>query len=413
MNNKISYIFAAYTCVLLLVLAFCGYTPYPDSQGYITCAREAIQNGQFYPVSGQACQLPFLWNIGAINAVVLTLYLFDSIVPLLIVYTLMKGCCLLLTYKIAYGYFGAKVAWISCIIYVLYPANYGEATSLLSEVPFVFFILSAVYSSQKGKYILSGILFGLADYLRPFAVIFILAVILSDWRKYRSYIKMAAVYILFIVTVGLTNYYSKGEFIYKAKTGWMALAQYHWEHDSGKTTVNPQTVTENRHITYSQKDKVWKEMFFDWLKDNKTEYVKQIPIKIVNTYISDNISMCTFLDKEDKQAEYMYQPLSLPALLKDFPHYTAVQWLTLVNLLVYYTLMAVFVFSIKYIRVLRLQWAVFILGTLFIALVGHGEARFHIPFMPFLIMAASYNIYRNRLRAHRNRERKSSTPVIQ
>ena len=102
--------------------------------------------------------------------------------------------------------------------------------------------------------------------------------------------------------------------------------------------------------------------------------------------------MCTFLSQEEKQSEYMYRSLSMHTLIKDFPHYSAVQWLTVANLLFYYAVMTVFVLSIRYIKELRLQWLVLILGTLFIALVGHGESRFHIPFMPFVIMAASYYI---------------------
>ena len=33
-------------------------------------------------------------------------------------------------------------------------------------------------------------------------------------------------------------------------------------------------------------------------------------------------------------------------------------------------------------------------GTAVLLLVGHGEARFHIPFMPFVIMIAAYWIHR-------------------
>lgn len=391
-DKKIGYLVAIYIVLLLLVLFFFGYTPYPDSEGYIYCAQESLRHNQFYPFKEGLYELPFLWNIGAINAVAASLWLFNSVTPLLIIYTLMKGFSLLLTYKIALTCFGKRAACIACVLYLLYPANYGEGTSLHSEVPFVFFILSAVWSSLKGRYVLSGLLFGCADYIRPFALIFIMVVVLKDLKNYKAYWKMLAVYVAFIMSIGLSNYCSKGEFVYKAKTGWMALSQYHWDHDSEKTTPNPQCVTGNDKLTYTQKDELWRDMFFDWLKDNKSEYVRQLPVKVFNTYVSDNIGMCTFLSKEEKQSQYMYQPLSLHALIRDFPHYSAVQWLTVVNLLFYYAVMTMFVLSIKYIKELRLQWLIIIFGTLFIAFVGHGESRFHIPFMPFVIMAVSYYI---------------------
>jgi len=33
--------------------------------------------------------------------------------------------------------------------------------------------------------------------------------------------------------------------------------------------------------------------------------------------------------------------------------------------------------------------SIVLLGTILLLLVGHGEARFHIPFMPFVIMLAA------------------------
>jgi hypothetical protein len=33
--------------------------------------------------------------------------------------------------------------------------------------------------------------------------------------------------------------------------------------------------------------------------------------------------------------------------------------------------------------------SIIVLGTLLLLFVGHGEARFHIPFMPFFIIMAS------------------------
>lgn len=81
------------------------------------------------------------------------------------------------------------------------------------------------------------------------------------------------------------------------------------------------------------------------------------------------------------------------SLFEAFPHYSFAQWITLYNLIYYYVLMGFFLLSYRQTKkVLPLTWNIFALGTLFIALVGHGEARFHIPFMPFIIINVAYII---------------------
>ena len=91
----------------------------------------------------------------------------------------------------------------------------------------------------------------------------------------------------------------------------------------------------------------------------------------------------------------MYSPISMEVLKKDFPHYSGVQWLTVCNLLFYYVLMLLALSGAWKAASNRTLWLLVLiplLGTLFIALVGHGEVRYHQPFMPFLIMLAAWRI---------------------
>lgn len=395
-NKKIVYALAAYTIIQFLILYFLGYTPYPDSQGYINIAQETLKyNNQFYPAREQLYTLPFLWNIGAINTTALSLLLTESITPLLIIYTLLKTSTILLTYIIAYRLFGKKTAIATIIMALIYPANYGEATSLLSEVPFVFFTLAAIYACIKGKNLMGGTLMGCAEYFRPFAIIFIMAYILCNIKEWRQWTKMCIAYASVIIFIGTCNYATKQQFIYKAKTGWMALAQYHWDNDPQHKGLPPMALTENHTLTYSEKDNAWRDMFLTWLKDNKKEYIKQIPVKIAKTYVSDNTTLCAMLPQKEKNSTYMYETLAMENMISSFPHFSATQWLAAFNLLYYYTLLLLLLCSTKYIKKLRLTFLIVIIGTIFIALVGHGETRFHIPFMPFIIMAAAYTLIHN------------------
>ena len=90
----------------------------------------------------------------------------------------------------------------------------------------------------------------------------------------------------------------------------------------------------------------------------------------------------------------MYEEVSLGTLLHSFPHYSWVQWLTVLNLIIFYLLLICALLSLffSHWRDILLPCSIIVLGTLLLLFVGHGEARFHIPFMPFIIMMAALSL---------------------
>jgi hypothetical protein len=96
--------------------------------------------------------------------------------------------------------------------------------------------------------------------------------------------------------------------------------------------------------------------------------------------------MCVFAP--DKR----YSSVSLRTLIRQFPSFNPVQWLTLFNLLYYYLLLLTALLSMRYFRLKShlLPLSCILIGTALLMLVGfHGDARFHQPFMPFIIMLSS------------------------
>ncbi|MBQ2130778.1 MAG: glycosyltransferase family 39 protein [Prevotella sp.] len=404
---KVIGIVAIFTLLQLLILLIFGYTPYTDSIGYVILAKDSIKYGESYPIASKIQELAFIWNIGSINTVALSLKLFHSITPLLIVYTLMKGISSWLVYAISKELFNHQIAWITLIIYILYPANYGEGTSLLSETPFMFFILSGFYLSLKNKPLLGGILLALANWYRPMALVFLISLVVYFIIVYKrqciKHVSLTIVgFILMIIVIGGTCYLRTGHFIYQAKTGWMALMQYSWDHDNHpeKTTHlfangNPNDL-DNQGYNSVQKDSVWRNHFMIWLQHNPMEYLAQMPKKFVDTYISDNVNFCVYL-KDKATSDYMYDEVSMRTLIRQYPRYSWVQILVIVNLLFYYLILLSSLYSMiscmrkRQWNLLILPFSVIVLGTLLLLFFGHGEARFHIPFMPFFIMLCSLN----------------------
>ena len=370
---------AAFTILQLLILAIFGYTPYPDSNGYISIAEECIAGNDWYPIATKLNDYPFLWNIGAINAVVWTFKLFHSVTPLLVVYSLMKGITAGLFYAVTRKTNGSHAALVALILYIVYPANYGEGTSVLSELPFMFFIMLGIYLSLVRNYsIIGGMMLATANWFRPMGIVFLVALLIFFLFKWRKSLKLIIGYAVMITIIGCASMHRTGLFLYQAKTGWMALMD-----DSSDHAQKSMKVRERTDWNVAQKDSAWQSLFIDWLKDHPTEYVKQMPPKLVNTY-------CTFIpNKTDK--EYMYEEVSMQTLIDSFPKLSAVQWLTVINLIVYLCIIACAFCSLYWFNRNKylLPVSIVLIGTLLLLFVGHGEARFHIPFMPFFIMLAA------------------------
>lgn len=389
MQGRHREIVAVFTVLQLLVLAVFGYTPYPDSEGYIALARECVSHGSPYPMASNIGELAFIWNVGAINMVVLSLYVFDSVIPLLILYCLLKGATAWLIHDLAAKLLGARTALVALVLYVVYPANYGESTSLLSEIPSFFLSLLGIWLVVcREKTVLGGMAIALGSWFRPMGIVYLLALFLY---KTRHAFKVVLGYAAMVCIIGGACWLRTGHFIYQAKTGWMALLQYSVDHTE---TTADDALPLVQGADAVEKDAVWRTRFLSWLTEHPRDYIAQMPKKVVDTYVSDNVNLCAFLSHKS-QRTYLYHELSMQTLFKSFPRYTPVQVLAIVNLIYYYILLALFAagcviaYRERKLQSLVIPLAVIIAGTAMLVLVGHGEARFHNTLMPFFIMVGA------------------------
>lgn len=401
-------VIGVFTLMQLIVLLLFGYTPYHDSNCYIDIAQQCIEAGEPYPTTRQIQEVEFIWNMGAIHFSYLSLLLFKSITPLLVLYAFMKGMTAWMVYRIARHLYGKRTAWITLILYVIYPANYGECTSTLTELPFIFFsFLGMIFALRDKTILLGGICMAIANWVRPMGIVFIVTMCAyylfrrNESKKRMSY--LCGAYIATIFLFGSLYYLRTGYFIYQAKTGWMALMQYSWDHDKDKQTDyplfehgNPMYYDENQ-TNAIDRDHIWQQNFLVWLPHNLGEYLSQMPEKLWRTYISDNMNMCTFIPHKQER-EYMYEEVSMEKLYADFPHYSPVQVLTIINLAYYYCLLIAFCVVI-YMAYRKKQLGKYVIpititafGTILLLLVGHGETRFHTTFIPFFMMMAASRI---------------------
>lgn len=384
-----------YTLLQFILLAIFGYTPYPDSEGYQILADDTLSAHEPYPASSQLYNLSFIWNVGAINAVALSKFLFHSILPLLLLYSLFQGLTSWLLYHITAHLINKSVAFITLCLYVLYPANYGQGTSLLSETPFIFFILLAVWLALCCRqWLLCGILLAIANWFRPMGLIFILAFIIYKLfnKKEVRIIPLITGYAIVILCISSFTMYRIKTPVYQAQTGWMSLLQYSVDHTSDTTDNSLPVINHNMNVI--QKDAYWRDKFLEWLPQHTTDYLTQIPTKLLKTFETDNINFCTYLPQK-KQRKYMYEEISMYTIMQQFPHLSGLQVLVILNLFYYYFLLiTALIGTIQAIRskkfnVVVLPVTIILISCLFIMFFGHGEARFHQMFMQFIIMLSA------------------------
>lgn len=406
MITKTDWIIYAFILAQIAIIFIFGYTPYDDSDAYIAIAKECVGSGEPYPIMGILYKMPFLWNIGAINAAVASLALTGSVVPLMVGYALLKGLTAALFYSLSKKLLGQKTAILCLLLYVLYPANYGESTTILSELPFMFFIMLGMWLAiVHNRFFLAGLFFAFANWFRPLGIVFLLTLIiyivynrrdiflhLSACTRKDMFLRLFAPislllgYVLMVCVIGFASMQRTGLFMYQAKTGWMNLACY-----CTNNSEECMAVRDNENWNVAQKDSAWHSMFMGWLKEHPGEYVSHMPLKVAETYVSDNVNLCAFAP--DKR----YEGVSLRTLIRQFPALSPVQWLTVVNLLFYYFLLLTALYSLRRFSMKShlLPVSCIIIGTLMLMLIGFkGDARFHQPFMPFFIMLSALALRR-------------------
>ena len=414
--------------LLLGVLIVFGYTPTNDGEGYIEYAQIAIADRQPYPTLHHIIGKPYIWNMGIINLVALSLGLTKSLYPLLILFCIMKALTAWLLAHTTAKLFNRQTALIALILYILYPNNWGQSTMLSSEIPMLFFTMLAVFLSLSKLSLsklstlnsplslhsklstlnsqLSGALFALANWFRPVAAIFLLALVVyfflfrrGQWKKLTLYLLSG--YAFVVLLIGTSCYLRTGYFLYQADSLWFNMAEATYETDSQphyNTEVFPEGtaryIDDMQHKTAIECSHIWRERSLKWLSEHPVEYLKKVPARLYYIYQNDIDNLAAFLPtKTDAAKNYITLPLG--SLRTQFSQLSAVQYFALLATILYLLLLLLAIAGALRLM-LNGRWReaflpvfIIIAASLALALLIHGETRFKAPFMPFLFMLAA------------------------
>jgi hypothetical protein len=410
MQNSYCKLSIAYFLFLIGILLLVGYTPTNDGDGYIEYAILSINDHQPYPSISTIIGKPFIWNIGQINLIALSLWLFKRIYPLLVLMCALKALTAYIIARLTEFIFNHNTGILAILLYIIYPNNWGQSTTLLSEIPSVSLALTALYLMLKYNnvkiWIVAGLLFAIANWIRPISLIYIgsalfFCLLYQRENIIKRYTTIIAAYACITIFLGLSCWHRTGYFVTQPTTVWFNFAATTYEKSTKVVYTDDfypkgtaRYIEGREHLTAFQCADIWKKRSLKWLVNHKTEYIKKIPGRLFWMYYEDNDNLPAFL-KDKSKAENNYVTLPIRYLLHDISSLSGIQCFLLLNQIVYMAILILAIIS-SYTLILRKQYRkaflplfIIIAGSLCLVLISHGETRFKSPFMPFIFMVAA------------------------
>ncbi len=410
MQSSYCKISIAFFFFLLAILLFVGYTPTNDGDGYIEYALMSLKDGQPYPSHSSIMGQPFIWNIGQINLIALSLWLTRSIVPVLVLMCALKAVSAYVIARITELLFNHRTGLIAILLYIAYPNNWGQSTMLLSEIPSVALALTALYLTLKSNsvrtWIAAGLLFAVATWIRPISPIYIGSALLYHLifnRKLilKRYACVIGGYAALLIAFGTSCYLRTGFFLTQPTTLWFNFVESTYE-KSTKVDYSryayPQGtaryIANREKLTALQCRDIWRQRSLQWLGNHKIAYLKKVPGRLFWMYYEDIDNIAAFL-KNKQRAENNYVTLPVSSIAHEINSLSPIQYFALINEICYIFILLMAVMSTAQLlrkreyRSLFLPLFVIVAGSLALVLLSHGETRFKAPFMPFFFMLAA------------------------
>lgn len=410
MQNSYCKISIAFFFFLLAILLFVGYTPTNDGDGYIDYALMSLKDRQPYPSHSTILGQPFIWNIGQINLIALSLWLTRSIVPVLVLMCALKAVSAFVIARITELLFNHRTGLIAILLYIAYPNNWGQSTMLLSEIPSVALALTALYLTLKYNrakaWIAAGLLFAVATWIRPISPIYIGSAFLYHLLFNRRlilkrYACIVGSYVALLIAVGTSCYLHTGYFLTQPTTVWFNFIANTYEKSTKVDYTQPvypkgtaRCIANREKLTALQCRDIWRQRSLQWLGNHKIAYLKKVPGRLFWMYYEDIDNIAAFL-KDKQHAENNYVTLPVTSIAHQINSLSPIQYFALINEIFYLIIVLMAVTATAQLLRKRDDCSLFlplfiiVAGSLALVLVSHGETRFKAPFIPFLFMLAA------------------------
>jgi hypothetical protein len=388
---------------IVLIACFWGYPQSGDTGAYISMAQHCFNNKQWYPMAEDVYSM-WIWAPGFINYLILQLRIFGTVNFNDVSNLFLNIAILLEVYYLSKKFFSKRTGLISVIIFCLFYSNMLVILGAKTEIPFLFLCLSALclVFSGKWKYVIgAALLFALANWIRPLAIIFLFASVvyfLITKAKFYNYIALIIPYIFALFIIGTVTEKKIGYFVYQSTTSGYNLLMT--SHDNAKGSVNHYIFNEkggagfieNRDLlTFAEIDSIWMARSFRWIKEHPVKFavlfLKKIPALYIHDawpfsgYWWDETITENFSKKDDDASKNIFAKKLLIQSLISIPYY-------LTFFLFFYSL---WTNRKKILSIKSIFLIIFITGTIITCIFPVGM-RYHYPFMFTVIIYAAWGL---------------------
>ena len=419
LTNNLKYIIILYVAIQLMLVLLLPIEYRSDSHRYFNLAQDCLQANSFYPAS----QHLFSYYILAplfLNILVVLLKISNSIIIISIFNLLLNSLQLFLIYKLSLKIFNKNVAAITVLLYVFYLNNLGFIVSNLTELLFGVLVLAAlIFYIRKGNLndFICGLFIGASISVKPVGITLLLAFILFfvynkiKYKKSFPVIWIISGVITFISVFGLFNHLHFGRFIFTASTGPINILMGANDNATGgyKDEVfkpgNEGYLANGDSMTYLEKNDFYTEKSLNWITSNPLRWLGLMPMKLVHTFIWDDITVSYLLDVGDwdfaKIVKYLWIDKSFKNILPNASLTKKIIFFTVegIHLIYYYIIIALCIIgniiyrkNILKSEIITIIILYVLLGIVMILIVV-GNLRFKYPYTIILLPFAANYIY--------------------
>ena len=185
MEKKFCFLSLAISVIIqiIVICMFLGVAQRSDYGAYESLAMACVEEGSFYPTESQIYQ-DYLFAPGMVNMLVLEIWIFGSTHYHMIINLIMNLFLLYCLWIVACNLFTKKVAYLSVGIFALLHSTIFTVAITCTEIPFLLLSLAAfaIIVDHRNRnrsifFCIAGILLALANWIRPIAVIFVVAIL--------------------------------------------------------------------------------------------------------------------------------------------------------------------------------------------------------------------------------------------
>ena len=396
----------AFLIQLVLVILHWNTPQGSDMGVYIAYAEQCADQNSFYPTM-MHLHSRYLFAPGWVNFLVLCINLFSTWKAAIVVNLIMSQLITWCLYLLGRKFFGPRTACVAVIMWSLLYSNWFAVVPVGTEVPFLClslaaFTLCVCRDGRLWAYLLAGALLVTANYVRPLAILFIVAIVaymLLHRSRPVAYLALVVPIVAGVWFYGSVSARNVGIFAPQSTTSGVNLVMTandkayggvasHLLEDS--TTIC--YIADEEKYTFTQVDSIHKARAVAWIKEHPGKYAALYLKKLAGLFVEDSWADRPVLGGDGFIGQAATGAADKTALLKRVAHMAA-------GSLVYYAVLVLALIGIIRNRKLIVRNYASQGILLLLLVMGIGSTclfsvspRYHYPFLFILVLFAAQQL---------------------